>query len=433
MALKSRQRLGQYRIERKLAAGGFAVVYKARDTIEGIDVALKIPHAELVNKEMLECFRKEVRLTARLDHPNILPIKTAGQIAGHFVIVMPLGLENLGERIGRRMSRSTVMGFAEQLLEALACAHKQHIAHCDLKPENMVIFPGNRLRLTDFGIARIALRTLAASGSGTVGYIAPEQALGKPSLRSDVFAAGLVIYRMMSGELPEWPFGWPPPGVDRIRKNFHPDMVSFLRRALEVDEKKRYGSAVQMLDAFQKLKPRVLRKLAPSKPKSARSNGDHWKTIRSKQFKREYGRRLGARYECTRCHGAVSEAMQSCPWCGVERPVHKAETRLPARCPRCKRGVKLDWKFCSWCYGPAIGPLSERGYTDAHYERRCANPACGERTMLPFSRYCPWCRRKTAYRWKIEGSRQACTRCQWGILKEYWESCPWCGKECRRE
>ena len=76
------------------------------------------------------------------------------------------------------------------------------------------------------GIAKVARRTLAASGAGTVGYIAPEQAMGKPSLRSDVFSLGLLLYRMFSGYLPEWPFTWPPLGFDRVRKTLHPELIA---------------------------------------------------------------------------------------------------------------------------------------------------------------------------------------------------------------
>ncbi len=131
-ALRVRQRLGKYRIVRRLAEGGFATVYKAQDTIAGIPVALKLPHAALVTKDTLEVFRREVRLTAGLDHPNILSVKDAGFIDGHFVITYPLGNETLGDRLSRRMSSRTQIDFAEQMLEALAYAHRQGILHLSL-------------------------------------------------------------------------------------------------------------------------------------------------------------------------------------------------------------------------------------------------------------------------------------------------------------
>ncbi len=258
MSLRSRQRLGQYRIESRLASGGFADVYRAYDTVEGIRVALKIPHPGLVDRETLETFRREVRLVAQLDHPNVLPIKTAGMIDGRFLIVTPLGVESLADRLQRRLSRQTALSFMGQLLSGLACAHRRRIAHLDVKPENLVLFPENRLRLADFGLARVVARTMRASGSGTVGFLAPEQAMGKPSLRSDVFSAGLVIWRLMAGRLPEWPFEWPYPNHSYVAGRWDPGLLRVVRRATEVDERRRYASAVPMLQAFQRVERRAL-------------------------------------------------------------------------------------------------------------------------------------------------------------------------------
>ncbi len=151
------------------------LVYQARDTIEGVRVALKIPFPHLVTPETLEDFRHEVRVAARLEHPNILPLKNAEFINGHFVITTALGQSTLDERLQKRMSLDTALGFAEQMLEAVAYAHEHRIIHCDVKPDNFLVFPDNRLRLTDFGIARIAHKTIDASGAGTMGYIAPSR------------------------------------------------------------------------------------------------------------------------------------------------------------------------------------------------------------------------------------------------------------------
>ncbi|MAG56819.1 MAG: protein kinase [Planctomycetes bacterium] len=258
MGFRNRQRLGQYRIVRRLAVGGFAQVYRARDTVEGIDVALKIPHEHLVTRGVLNDFRKEAQLTAPLDHPNILPIKTAGEIEGHFVIVTRLGDETLGDRLGRRLANKKKLVYAGQLLEALSFAHKRRIIHCDLKPENLILFPEGRLRLADFGIAKVARKTLKGSGSGTVGYMAPEQALGQPSARSDVFAAGLIIWRMLSGRLPEWPFEWPYVGTERVRRTWSPELLNLIRRALAVDTRKRFSSAEAMLARFEDLRADAL-------------------------------------------------------------------------------------------------------------------------------------------------------------------------------
>ena len=251
LKLRVRQRFGQYRIEGKLSSTSISDVYRAYDTVEGVRVALKLPLGEQTPKE-LEAFRREVRTVASLDHPNILPIKTATTIDGRFVIVTSLGEESLADRLERRMARETAWSFGEQLLEALAYAHRKRLAHLDVKPENLIVFPGGRLRLADFGLARTVYRTRPASGSGTVGYAAPEQVMGRPSIRSDVFAAGLVLWRLFGGPLPEWPFRWPYERAERVEERFGPDALRLVRRATQVDQDKRYQTAIPMLAALQR-------------------------------------------------------------------------------------------------------------------------------------------------------------------------------------
>lgn len=269
MALRARQKLGKYRIEKKLSSGGFATVYQAMDTIEGVRVALKIPHPGQINDQVMRDFRHEIRLAARLQHPNILPLKDASVIDDQLVITFPLGEKSLADRLQRRLSIVTALEFAHQILDALAYAHQQRIIHCDVKPENIVLFDGDLLRLTDFGIAKIANRTIQGSGTGTVGYMAPEQAMGKPSQRSDVFSAGLIMYRMFSGEWPEWPYSWPPPGYRRLRGKLTPDFILFLKRAIDPNPRNRYRDAEHMLNVFVRLKQRLLTHLARRKRNTA--------------------------------------------------------------------------------------------------------------------------------------------------------------------
>lgn len=254
MALRARQKLGKYRIERRLNEGGFAVVYQAMDTIEGIRVALKVPFARNINENVLRDFRNEVRLAARLEHPNILPLKNAEFIGDYFVIALPLGERTLAERLQKRVSFRAAMNYSEQLLEAVAYAHREGIIHCDIKPENIVLFPGDQLRLMDFGIAKVAQKTVQGAGTGTLGHMAPEQAMGKPSTRSDVFSVGLILYRMFSGHWPEWPYKWPPPGFQSLRGRVHPELIALLRKSIEPEPRKRYRDADQMLAAFLRIK-----------------------------------------------------------------------------------------------------------------------------------------------------------------------------------
>ena len=426
--LRARQKLGKYRIIRRLADGGFASVFQALDTIEGIAVALKVPHPHLVNQELLDDFRNEVRLTARLEHPHILPLKNADYIDGHFVVAYPLGQRSLGDRLKSRMSLRSAIELAEQMLEGVAYAHGQGIIHCDIKPENLILFPENHLCLTDFGIAKVAQKTVLASGSGTVGYVAPEQAMGKPSFHSDVFSLGLILYRMLSGHLPEWPFDWPPPGYQRLQRSVHPRVISLLEKAIDVDPHRRFCNAEQMLAVFLRLKSRALN-YSSQKGKSAKNDTKRrdWREVRKQQFQRQYGQILDTAHECSRCKGPVAESMRICPWCGRIRTTHKGGSRFPAQCPRCNRGMKLDWSYCAWCYGPGFEPLSNRHYTDKRYLARCESASC-RKLLMPFMRYCPWCRRKVRRKWVIPGTRERCFSCGWGILKQYWSYCPWCSK-----
>jgi len=431
--VKVRQSLGKYRIQRRIAEGGFATVYQARDTIEGIDVALKIPHAELLTPQLLADFRKEVRLTAGLDHPGILPIKSAAFIDELFVIAYPLGQSTLADRLQHRLSGKRALDYAEQILEAVAYAHRRRVIHLDIKPENLILFPEGKVRLTDFGIAKLALRahTMTGYGTGTIGYLAPEQAFGRPSTASDVFALGLLFYRMFSGELPDWPYDWPPAGYDRLRRAVHPDFAAVIRRAMEVDSQRRFSDAGRMLAAFRRIKPRALRGDSTKKRRKTarRPRAGQWRTIRLREFKRRFGSAIGAHNHCGRCGGPVAEAMRWCPWCGKERRVHRGPvTRFPARCKRCGRGIKRDWKFCAWCYGGQIQEPSTREYDDARYEAKCRSTKCPRRDLMPFMRYCPWCHTKVTRRWRLPEGDVACKSCGWGVLPEYWDYCPWCGK-----
>lgn len=256
--LRARQRLGKYRIERRLAQGGFAFVYQAMDTIEGVRVALKMPHQSIVTPKMIETFQREARMVAKLDHPNILPLKDASFIDGRFVIASRLGEKSLCDRLRSRMSFETALDLSLQMVSAVGYAHRMKIIHCDIKPENMILLPGGRLLLADFGIAKVAQKTVIGSGSGTVGYMAPEQAMGRPSTKSDVFSLGLVMYRLFTGSLPEWPFEWPFAGQAALKRKAHPELVAVIRRALEIRPSKRFHDAEEMLVALQRVRRRAL-------------------------------------------------------------------------------------------------------------------------------------------------------------------------------
>ena len=427
--LRTRQKIGKYRILGRIASGPLADVYRAFDTIHKIRVALKIPKSGDHSGE--EEFLHEVQVAARLKHPNILSVLNASYIDDHFVIAMELGSESLAERIERRMSTARAMELASQALAALAHAHEHRIIHCDIKPENFILFPGNQLKLADFGFAKISLRTLKASGSGTIDYIAPEQAMGRPKFQSDVFSMGLVLYRLFSGKLPEWPFNWPMVGHDRLKLRVRPEVAEVLRKAIQLDPAKRFRDAMLMQAEFERLQSHS-RRQQRAKARNGSRSGPSWRQQQWREFQRKYRKVLQTSHNCRRCEGPVAESMQACPWCGFDHPARGCESSMPSSCPRCERGVKNDWNYCPWCYGPGFVEETGRRYPDKRYTARCSNKRC-RGLLIPFMRYCPWCRGKVHRPWKLSGSRHSCKACKWGIAKEFWNFCAWCREPVGRE
>jgi serine/threonine protein kinase len=425
--LKARQKLGKFRIERRLADGPIAAVYQAHDTIHGISVALKVPHQASMSEYFLVDFKREARLSSRLVHPNILGIRDASFVDKHFVIAMPLGEESLEDRMRRRIATATALSFVEQALAALAHAHRQSVIHCDIKPANFIVFPGNELRLTDFGFSKVAAHTLKASGSGTVGYIAPEQAVGRPMFQSDVFSLGLVIYELLAGHLLEWPYSWPPPAIDRLRRKLKPPVVDWLRKATEVRPEQRYKNAAVMYNEYKRLRNGAAKKKKSSESGSGEDDPGLWQKVLFKQFQRKYKSVLDTRHECAHCTGPIAESMCACPWCGTHIKHRRLDSSYPAQCPRCHHGSKLDWRFCAWCYGPAFEVESQRKFADRRYTARCASEKCRGK-LMPFMRFCPWCRVKVKRGWPLSGSRGRCPSCEWGVDRNFWHHCPWCSK-----
>lgn len=431
--LRARQKLGKYRILGRIASGPLADVYRASDTIHKTRVALKIP--KLGSGVSHEDFLHEVQVAFKLDHPNILKVQDASFIDNKFVIAMELGIESLADRIVRRMSMASAMEIAEQALAALAHAHEKKIIHCDVKPENFILFPENRLKMADFGFAKVSLRTLKASGSGTIDYIAPEQAMGRPKFQSDVFSVGLVLYRLFSGKLPEWPYKWPMAGNDNLKARVRPELADMLRKAIQLDPLDRYKNAIEMYAVFENLQSHARRQRKSSQRDGGKKTvkpGSSWRHQQWREFQRQYKTVLETRHQCRRCEGPVAESMQACPWCGFDNPARGAATRMPAHCPRCERGVKSDWDYCAWCYGKGFVAETNRHFPDKRYVAKCSNSRCRE-PLMPFMRYCPWCRSKVKRPWKLPGSRHKCGACRWGIAKEFWNYCAWCREPVRRE
>jgi len=427
--------LGKYRLIRRVGEGGYSEVWRATDTVEGIPVALKMPYRPAADSRVLEDFRHEARILAQLDHPNILRLKNADIIEGRLVLAYELGAESLDERMLRRYRTPWALGVIRQLLEALGAAHEKKIIHRDVKPENIVLFPGERVRLGDFCIARLADATLTRdSSAGTLGFMAPEQAYGRPALASDVFAAGMVLYQLLSGQLPAWPFEWPYPGHESLAGRVPGEMVSVIRKATAFQPRGRYPDAKRMLAAFDYALSKF-RRLEAERKKGRRARRGplrrlpRWEEVRVRDFEKRFRRRFGLSCECRKCGHPIGEAMSFCPWCGTDDNSFRETTSHPSYCPECERGVRLEWKYCPWCFNGRFADARQRPHSDPRYTERCANPDCPDRRMMPFMRYCPWCKTKAKRPPKPQEGEKTCPHCRWPVPQGFWKFCAWCGKE----
>ncbi len=202
--------LGRYEIEGKLGEGAMGVVYRARDRAVGRPVALKMLSDDLpAEDEILQRFRREAEAIGRLSHPNIVTVYDMGETDGHLYMAMEL-LE--GEDLRTLIERQAPLAMADrvrvalQICEGLAYAHARGVVHRDIKPANLLVTSRGRVKILDFGLARVASRaTITRRGVilGTPDYMAPEQASGQGSdHRTDLFSVGSVLYEFLTLQKP---------------------------------------------------------------------------------------------------------------------------------------------------------------------------------------------------------------------------------------
>ena len=204
---------GKYEIEREVGQGAFAKVYLAKDLKHDRRVAIKILNADPSSGSAELRFVREIRLLARLQHPNILPLHDSGHVESLLYYVTPyVSGETLRAWLQResRLSVEAARGIAIEVCDALDCAHSEGIIHRDIKPENILLSGGHAI-VADFGIARLIdmagvqqLTSTGLGGPGTPAYMSPEQLLGEraPDARSDIYSLGCVMYEMLAGRLP---------------------------------------------------------------------------------------------------------------------------------------------------------------------------------------------------------------------------------------
>jgi len=415
------RRLGKYRLEKRLGEGGYCEVWKARDCVEGIWVALKIPQTGLRGERDNKALLREVSLIARLRHPHIMPLKNADLIDGHAVLATELSAGTLADR-SKPMAVRRIISIIAQVLDGLAYAHHNRLVHCDVTPSNIFLFPDGHAALGDFGISlELKGRMATVDDYGTPGYVAPEQAYGRPTCRSDCFAVGLILYEYITGTLPRWPFRWPLRAHKRLSERTSPAFVKFVHRALSIDPARRFADAQEMLDALVQSMPRsvgsnVLSKYLPAPTPD-------WRRVRRDAFTRRYGKTFPALFRCRACGEPVAESMLACPWCGDEGNRFETTTPFSHLCPRCHRGVLPEWRYCPWCYGAGFKSPSSTRTVGFRYHRRCRS--CKGKLMR-FMRYCPWCRRRVRPPWQIRPFPETCRRCGWSVDVSFWDYCPWC-------
>jgi serine/threonine-protein kinase len=201
----------RYRIARELGAGGMATVYLARDEKHHRDVAIKVLHPDLSGAIGADRFLAEIRTTARLQHPHIVPLFDSGDADGQLYYIMPVVQgESLRDRLDRdkRLPVAEAVRLAGDVARALDYAHRAGVVHRDIKPENILLHDGQAL-VADFGIGKALsvmggpTLTQAGLGIGTPAYMSPEQAVGESvDGRSDLYSLGCVLYELLAGEPP---------------------------------------------------------------------------------------------------------------------------------------------------------------------------------------------------------------------------------------
>lgn len=282
------QQLGAFRLVRLIGSGGMGEVWLAEDTRLLRMVAIKIlPRSVAADPEAQARLLREARIAAQLNHPSIATVHAIEEHAGCLCLAMefvdgkPLGtvMQN-GE-----LSDGDIVRIARDIAEALAEAHAQGIIHRDIKPDNVMV-AGQRVKVLDFGVAkqigqasRGHFQTEAGMVIGTIEYMSPEQALGKPlDARTDIFSLGVLLYQALAGMLPfhgttatELLLGIcrdEPRPLTTLRPDLPPELAAVIARCLEKDRDRRFASAAELAAALTRLLPRLTRS-AGSHPRPA--------------------------------------------------------------------------------------------------------------------------------------------------------------------
>jgi serine/threonine-protein kinase len=256
---------GRYRIIALVGKGGMGEVYRADDLTLGQPVALKfLPDQGARDEGLLERFRNEVRIARRISHPNVCRVYDVGEVDNHSFFTMEYvdgeDLASLLRRIGR-LPQDKALDIARQLCAGLAAAHVKGVLHRDMKPANIMLDGRGQVVITDFGLAGVAGQIQGAEvRSGTPAYMAPEQLAGtEVSVRTDIYALGLVLYEIFTGKraFAAAPAGAPPGSGEKILsrpssvvKDLDPAVERVILRCLETEPAARPASVLSVAAAL---------------------------------------------------------------------------------------------------------------------------------------------------------------------------------------
>ena len=320
------QKLGKYKIVSPLGSGGFGSVYLAVDTWIDKKVALKVPHRQNINfGELL----REPRLLAALNHPNIIAITTAEKQENIFFIVMEYvqgeTLENLIAAKGT-VPINQALDYAIQTCRAIQHAHEQGVIHRDLRPPNMLVSNEGVVKVADFGTSRfMELSTKGTTVIGSPPYMAPEQFEGNATFTSDIYALGVTIYQMLTGDLP---YDTPSPSdLDRLMRGelFEPprarnssiptSLNEITMKAMNPYAENRYQSADELLTILESTRDRRAQHLfinqdyAKSTPQTNNSASSAQKTSKT------HASNDNTTQFCWHCHKPLHARNDRCPFC----------------------------------------------------------------------------------------------------------------------
>ncbi|NUM74266.1 protein kinase [candidate division KSB1 bacterium] len=281
------QTILHYKMLAKLGEGGMGVVYKAEDTKLDRLVAIKVlPHHIATNIEERERFKNEAKAAAALNHPNIATIHAIEEVDGEMFIVMEFieGQELRKRVISDQLAVSNVIDIATQIAEGLQAAHEKGVIHRDIKCSNLMLTPKGQIKIMDFGLAKLAgssFLTKENATMGTVAYMSPEQARGKKvDQRTDLWSFGVVLYEILTGQLPFHGdheqvliyaiINETPEPISALRADVPKALEAIVNKALQKNLTNRYQSVEEILFDLTKILEPASLSPAPIKSLSAR-------------------------------------------------------------------------------------------------------------------------------------------------------------------